>query len=83
MFNFGKVIKVFSIIFSFLLFIGILIGGAIILNSMHIYDNANLFIIIGVIGLLISFTIFLVLYGFGTLIDTNVQILIHLKNENK
>ena len=83
MFNIGKVIKVFSIIFSFLLFIGILISAAYFWNNTHIYYNVNLYIIVGTMGLLTSFTIFLLLYGFGSLIDTNYQILKQLEKEKK
>ena len=83
MFNIGKVIKAFSIIISFLLFIGILISTAYLWNNTHIYYNVNLYIIVGIMGLLTSFTIFLLLYGFGALIDTNYQILKQLEKEKK
>ena len=84
MLNSGKIIKVIAIIWGFILFISILLGGSYIWNQTPNNDDAGIFILIlsgG--GLVISFITSLLLYGFGSLIDSNNQILHLLKKDNK
>lgn len=82
MFNVGKIIKVLSIILGFALFILILFIGAQIWNKTNLYDDASSFmLIVGVSGFIISIIFTILFYGFGSLIDSNNQILYLLKNK--
>ena len=78
--NAGKIIKFISIVFFFLISIGLIIAGNYFIQMAE--GNRSIILIALIIGsIIVSTLITIFAYGFGDLVDTNNQILKELKNK--
>ena len=78
--NAGKIIKFISIVFFFLISIGLIIAGNYFIQMVE--GNRSIILIALIIGsIIVSTLITIFAYGFGDLVDTNNQILKELKKK--
>lgn len=78
--NAGKIIKFISIVFFFLISIGLIIAGNYFIQMAE--GNRSIILIALIIGsIIVSTLITIFAYGFGDLVDTNNQILKELKKK--
>lgn len=78
--NAGKIIKFISIVFFFLISIGLIIAGNYFIQMTE--GNRSIILIALIIGsIIVSTLITIFAYGFGDLVDTNRQILKRMNSQ--
>ena len=78
--NAGKIIKFISIVFFFLISIGLIIAGNYFIQMAE--GNRSIILIALIIGsIIVSTLITIFAYGFGDLVDTNRQILKRMNSQ--
>ena len=83
MFNVGRLIKIVSIVLFLVILIISWFVGIIILNNIPSDLTTAYIILYYLIDFIVLFVLFLLFYGFGVLIDTNISILNTLKKSSK
>ena len=79
MFNVGKLIKIVSIVLFLVVLVISWFLGIIILNDIPSDITTAYIVLYYLLDFIVLFVLFLLFYGFGVLIDTNVNILNTLK----